>query len=218
MNNMMFQQISEMNAIRQFRAPSTTTGNSPFQSLFSDFIQEEMGKMNVKLNPHQRNMDLFLHPIAKLEIDKLEQLQSVTSGTVKPLKETGNSRVDTYKQWINDAAQKYNLDPKLIVAVIKHESNFNPSATSRAGAGGLMQLMPATARSLGVTNVYDPQQNIEGGAKYLRQMLNRYNGDTRLALAAYNAGPGNVDKYGGIPPFRETQNYVPKVMNTFLNA
>lgn len=218
MNMMMFQQISEMNAIRQFRGPSSPTGNSPFQSLFSDFIQEEMGKMNVRLNQNQRNMDLFLHPIAKLDMPKFEPQQSVSTEAVKPLKETGNSRVDNYKQWINEAAQKYNIDPKLIVAVIKHESNFNPNATSRAGAGGLMQLMPATARSLGVTNVYDPQQNIEGGAKYLRQMINRYNGDTRLALAAYNAGPGNVDKYGGIPPFRETQNYVPKVMNTFINA
>ncbi|WP_216828271.1 lytic transglycosylase domain-containing protein [Alkalihalobacterium elongatum] len=218
MNIMMFQQIAEMNAIRQLRGPSSSTSPSPFQSLFSGFIQEEMEKMNVKLNQNQRNMGLFLHPIAQLEVEKTMQQHSGATETIKPLKETGQSRVDVYKQWINDAAAKYNLDPKLIVAVIKHESNFNPNATSRAGAGGLMQLMPGTARSLGVSNVYDPEQNINGGAKYLRQMLDRFNGDTRLALAAYNAGPGNVDKYGGIPPFRETQNYVPKVMNTFLNA
>ncbi|WP_209125549.1 lytic transglycosylase domain-containing protein [Alkalihalobacillus sp. BA299] len=216
MNVMLFQQIAEMNAIRQFRGTSSQTSNSPFQSLFSDFIQNEMEKANIQLNTKQRQMDLFLHPIAQLESGK--QLSALNDTRISPLTETGNSRVDTYKKWINDAAIKYNIDPKLIVSVIKHESNFNPNATSHAGAGGLMQLMPETAKSLGIMNVYDPQQNIEGGAKYLRQMLDRYNEDTRLALAAYNAGPGNVDKYGGIPPFKETQNYVPKVMNTFLNT
>lgn len=110
------------------------------------------------------------------------------------------------------AAEKYNVSVDLLKAVAKAESGFNPNAESHAGAQGIMQLMPATARSLGVTNSFDPEQNIMGGAKYLSQMLDKFDGDTELSLAAYNAGPGNVLKYDGIPPFKETQNYVAKVM------
>ncbi len=115
-------------------------------------------------------------------------------------------------QAIAVAAEKYRLPPALIMGVIQQESGFNPRATSWCGAQGLMQLMPGTAKNLGVTNSYDIQQNIDGGAKYLRQMLDQFGGNVRFAIAAYNAGPGAVSKYGGIPPYKETQDYVPAVL------
>ena len=111
-----------------------------------------------------------------------------------------------------EAAAKYGVNADLLKAIGKAESGFNASAVSSAGAIGVMQLMPATAQSLGVSNPYNARENIMGGAKYISRLLDKYDGNVRLALAAYNAGPGNVDKYGGIPPFEETQNYVKRVM------
>ena len=116
-----------------------------------------------------------------------------------------------YAEMINDAAVRYGIDPRLVAAVTRAESGFNPRAMSQAGAKGLMQLMDPTAKALGVKDSFDPQQNVNGGTKFLSEMLDRFD-RPELALAAYNAGPGAVAKYGGIPPFQETRTYVDKVM------
>jgi hypothetical protein len=116
------------------------------------------------------------------------------------------------ESFFTEASRTYGVSKKLLKAVAKAESNYNPAATSPKGAAGVMQLMPSTARSLGVSDPYDARSNILGGAKYLREKLDHYNGDVSLALAAYNAGSNNVKKYGGVPPFKETQEYVKKIM------
>lgn len=117
-----------------------------------------------------------------------------------------------YDGLIAAAAQRYGVDPSLVRAVIKNESGFDPGATSAAGAQGLMQLMPGTAAGLGVTDAYDPAQSIDAGTRYLKAQLDRFSGDARLAVAAYNAGPSAVDKAGGVPPYAETQAYVQRVL------
>ena len=117
---------------------------------------------------------------------------------------------------ISQIADKHGIDEDLIKAVIKQESGFNTRAKSKAGAMGLMQLMPATAASLGVKDPFNPVQNVEGGTKYLKSMLDKYNGNIILALAAYNAGPGAVDKYDGVPPYKETQNYIRNILANYL--
>lgn len=190
---------------RSYDESSTTSfGNIDFKQLLQSKINEAM-YLNHNIMPRQSPSSYF-----PLMMMNNYPLQTVT----KPA--THSVPQSNFNEIIRQAAKTFNVDEKLIHSVIKMESNYRPNATSRAGAQGLMQLMPQTARGLGVRNAYDPKQNIFGGTKYLRQMLDMFNGNIRLALAAYNAGPGNVKKYGGIPPFKETQNYVKNVMNNYL--
>lgn len=134
-----------------------------------------------------------------------------SSATMRTTRAAVNSSSEAYEDLILQQAAEHDINADLVRAVIQVESAFNPRATSVKGAIGLMQLMPATARELGVTNAYDPAQNIRGGVAYLKQLLTRYDFNIELALAAYNAGPEAVTRYGTVPPYRETRNYVSKV-------
>ncbi len=170
-------------------------------------------------------LDITLHRISMIE----RRFQSLETYTQKPdtdFQKILNSKVENKKNStsisrseINDLISKYSdkngLDEDFVKAVINQESGFNPNATSKCGAMGLMQLMPSTAEGLGVKNAYDAEQNIEGGTKYLKGLMDRFNNDKSLALAAYNAGPNAVKKYGGIPPYAETQNYVKNILSKY---
>ena len=125
------------------------------------------------------------------------------------------NRVRIYNKIINEAAKRYGVDAALIKAIIMAESSYNHRAISKRGAIGLMQLMPATANSLGVEDIFDPAHNVNGGAKYIKQLLEQFNGNLELALAAYNAGSTKVKKYNGIPPFKSTRTYVKKVFEYY---
>ncbi|MED4073049.1 lytic transglycosylase domain-containing protein [Priestia endophytica] len=202
-------------ALLQLQAFQTMTSNklpaneSSLNSLFSSILS-----------------DVLLTSVSSPEAEKsssgtaflqnqltLSSPPSVMSPSVQA--QASEKRDTPFMDLIHQASEEFGVDAKLIKAVITQESNFKKDAKSGAGALGLMQLMPATARSLGVLNPLNPLENIRGGTKYLKKMLEKYDGDVSLALAAYNAGPGNVDKYGGIPPFTETKEYVKKVMGYY---
>jgi soluble lytic murein transglycosylase-like protein len=155
---------------------------------------DENGVMHFTNTPTSSKFKLFMRE-RKIFISKLDSKQ--------------------FDPIISEASKKYALEAPLIKAVIKAESDFDPNAMSHKGARGLMQIMPMNYRLLNVENPFDPHQNIDGGARYLREMMDRYNGKLNLSLAAYNAGPGAVDKYGGVPPYPETTEYIERVMKYY---
>jgi soluble lytic murein transglycosylase-like protein len=155
----------------------------------------------------------FATTLASLQAKPKSRLTSARSVPLRPvsLALPGGSAVP-FQSLITAAANKYGLDPALLAGIVKQESNFNPNAKSGSGAKGLTQLMDSTARGLGVTDPFDPAQSLDGGARFLSGLMHQFHGDQTLAVAAYNAGPVAVQKYGGIPPYQETRLFVPKVL------
>ena len=197
--------------------PASRTPTQSFENILKS-TNTEFGSL---LTPGQSlsvNANLIRKQSPTASLNKaLEELQSLDNAEKLSL----NTTLATPSQHqilglISQVSQKHGVDEKLVKAVIKQESGFNPRAKSKAGAMGLMQLMPATAASLGVKDPFNPVQNVEGGVKYLKSMLDKYNGNIILALAAYNAGPGAVDKYDGVPPYNETKNYVKNILANYL--
>ena len=167
---------------------------------FGDALDEAVGSRAPRQAP--------MAPRPSLPPASPTALLDPNGNAVRPIPLTSDSDYDSY---VSKSAQKYGVDPDLIKAVIQTESSGNAHAVSRAGAMGLMQLMPANVNEAGVTDPFDPEQNIDAGTQQLSNLLSKYDGNLDMALAAYNAGPGAVSKYGGVPPYRETQDYVRKI-------
>ena len=190
--------------------PNNTQTNSPsFDKVLQATTKSNFGTLLLNPQLKQVNANIINQTPQTSLNTALQEIMSAQANTTTASK-------SQILNVVNQVAEKHGVDEKLVQALIKQESGFNPNAKSKAGAMGLMQLMPSTAKNLGVQDPYNIVQNVEGGVKYLKSMLNKYNGNVILALAAYNAGPGAVDKYDGVPPYKETQNYVRNILANYL--
>jgi soluble lytic murein transglycosylase-like protein len=174
-------------------------------------FQDEKGVIHFTNVPSNSNFQLFFKEYEKNRPSPSSKGASKTLAS----KSAALNNLPLLAPHIDEASQQYGIDPKLIQAIIHVESNFDPQALSRKGAQGLMQLMPQTARDLQVSDAFSPKENIDGGTRYLRYLLDMYNQDMVLALAAYNAGPEKVNLFRGIPPYQETRTYVQKVTQVY---
>jgi len=187
---------------------------NPYQELFDWQLAVRLSERS-PLGIAKKLTDIMAKRLG-LNVEELEAPKELRRSTIQPRQIKPFS--GDLEELISAAAEEHNLDPRLIRAVISAESSGNSKAVSPKGAKGLMQLIDSTAAEVGVKNPFDPKQNINGGATYLKRMLDRYDGDPKLALAAYNAGPGAVDRYNGVPPYPETVTYVRKIMEQLRGA
>ncbi|MCA1631650.1 MAG: lytic transglycosylase domain-containing protein [Acidobacteria bacterium] len=190
----------------QTPAPRTAFDNFDFENGVR--VEPTPAPRKFRLTPMHRAELAHSAPRVKLTAHTGAGALPMTAGDSLDGFTTGDSKVDSY---IIESGRRHGVDPVLIYATMHQESSFKPRAMSYKGARGLMQLMPATAARFGVKNIWDPRQNIDGGARYMRFLLDRFGGDVRLALAGYNAGEGAVDKYSGVPPYKETRDYVRRI-------